>query len=80
MSKNKALEKWLVSETGYRRTMRHSPRVVDDAEAVARAAWHAAVKHTLAHVAEKLGQQQSSGSFSEWCMQDVMGLVVRMKP
>ena len=85
MSKDGALEKWLVSETGYRRTMRHSPRVADDAEAVAREAWHAAVKHTLEFVAGELNtraeKQSSIGTvLVRQYLRKLAGIVLKMKP
>ncbi len=86
MSKDEALDKWLEAEL---------PMVMGESTAmacnepvqawldrvVARAAWHAAVKHTLAFVADELGKQATViGSPSAWCMQDFVNFVKKMKP
>ncbi len=49
MSKDEALEKWIEAERS--RWPRHYDYSSESIEEVAREAWHAAVKHTLAYVA-----------------------------
>lgn len=78
MSKDEAFRRWLPSRPLAAQTSDY-PR--DHIERVAKDAWHAAVKHTLAYVAGELHKQAGIvGSPSAWCMQDLVNLVMRMKP
>ncbi len=78
MSKDKALEKWL--EEGLPKV----PLGTGVSEVHCRAAWHAAVKHTLEHVANNLNKQASKiGGLDVPCANVMRNLavdIVKMKP
>ena len=72
MNQDEALEQWIEDD------MRNVPCAmpVDEAgEYMCRAAWYAAVKHTLEHVAEELRRQHGDCD-----LEDCAAFVLKMKP
>lgn len=72
MSKDEALEKWLMDEVTFGRRR------------VARKAWHAAVAHTLSHVAGELnttaGKMQMADTEKAGFVRKLADLIRRMEP
>ncbi len=82
MSKDEALKLWLKSESGMLAVLKRQSPEVSLMEHIAREAWHAAVAHTLAHVAGVFDERADRMGSAETRMRDwaVANEIMRMKP